>query len=260
MSVRARRDLLFAGLALGALAWLLAGDARLPVFGWCANVLQVGLLGLAAGGAWSSATRLGPDSPASAAWRLLAAGFTAFGVAEGLDAWYEVALRVPRPFPSLADVFFLGGYLLLVPAMAGFIRAYRGSGFEVGSRAQHIAIGLLAYGAGILAGWGPLHAIASGSAPWSERALSLAYPLLDFVMLAVALVLLRIAAVFRGGYVWRVWGLLLAGLAFTGAADLVFAFLTAGGLSVSRGLMETLYLLSYLALARGVLCERELLA
>lgn len=260
MTAPATRDVTFGAVALLALAWLALGGLGQPAFGVAANLLHVLLLALAAAGAWRSAVLLGDGSPARPAWRLLALGLAAFGVAEVLDAWHEVALRAARPFPSAADALFLLGYLLLVPALLVFVQVYRASGFEVGGRVQHALIALAALLAGAAAGWDTVRALATSAAPLAERALGVAYVGLDFTTLALAFVLLRIAVAFRGGHVWRVWGLLLAGLVFTCAADLVFAFLNAGGLSVPRAVMEALYLLSYLALARGVLCEQELLA
>ncbi len=259
MSRRARLDGLFGAVALGALAWVLLGGGRQDAFGLVANVLHVLLLGVAVLSAGRSAALLGAASPSRAAWVLLTAGLASFGLAECLDAWYEVALRATRPFPSLADALFLLGYLLLVPALLRFSRVYRESGYAVGSARQHAAIALAALGVFALLGFSSLRAIASGAGPLAERVLGVAYPLLDFAMLALTLVLLRIAAAFRGGHVGRVWALLLVGLTFTCLADLVFAFLTAGGVGMPRASMEALYLLSYLAIARGTLSEHEML-
>lgn len=259
MSRRAGLDALFGALAVGTLAWLFLGGARHEAFGLVANVLHVVLLAVAVLSTLRSAALLGSGSPSRPAWHLLGAGLASFGLAESLDAGYELVLRAPRPFPSLADVLFVLGYLLLLPALLRFIRVYRESGYEVGSAAQHtaLALGALAVFAGL--GFGSLRALASGSAPLVERALGVAYPLLDFAMLALTLVLLRIAAAFRGGHVGRVWGLLLLGLIFTCLADLLFAFLNAGGVGLPRASMEALYLLSYLAIARGTLSEHEML-
>jgi hypothetical protein len=260
LNPRTGHDLLFGGAGVLALAWLALGGASQPAFGSVANILQVLLLTLAASGAWRSATLLGDGSPARPGWLLLALSLAAFGAAEAQDAWHEVVRRTARPFPSPADAFFLAGYLLLGPALLAFIRVYRASGFAVGGTGQHAAIALGVLALAGLAGWDTVHTLAVSAAPLGERVLGVAYVALDFLTLVLTFVLLRIAAAFRGGHVWRVWALLLTGLVFTCAADLVFAFLNAGGLSVPRTVMEALYLLSYLALARGVLCEHELLA
>ncbi len=259
MTTRARLDLACVAVAVGVLAVGLVGGARQAAFGLTANALQVLLLGVATLSAGRSAALLGADNPSRAGWLLLTGGLGAFAVAEGLDAWFEIALRTPRPFPSLVDVLFVLGYLLLVPALLRFIRVYGRSGYDVGSAGQHAAIALAALALFALLGFGPLRAVATGAGPFAERVLGVGYPLLDFATLALTLVLLRIAAAFRGGHVGRVWALLLVGLIFTCLADLTFAFLNAGGLGAPRAAMEALYLFSYLAIARGTLSEHELL-
>lgn len=264
MKRSARLDLAFGALALLTLTGLglasSAGGTLASAFGLCANSLQVVLLALACGFALRSGRLLGAGNPARPAWLLLAAGLSLFLAAESLDGWYEVVLRTGRPFPSVADVLFVCGYLFVVPAFSTFIRVYRASGYEVGSTTEHA--GLAAAGAVVSAavGYGPLRSILHGAAPFGERLLGVTYPLLDFATLVLALVLLRIAVAFRGGQVWRVWGLLLLGFAFTCAADMLFALLSAGGFVVQRPLMEALYVWSYLALARGTLYEYEMLA
>lgn len=264
MTRGARLDLLFAVLALLALAGLggawNAGGAFASAFGLFANSVQVPLLALACVCAVRSAGLLGAGSPARPAWLLLAAGSSVFLVAESLDAWYEIAQRTGRPFPSAADVLFVCGYLLVAPALLMFIRVYRASGYEVGSTVEHAGIAAAGVVAAAAAGYAPLRAILDDGAPLGERLLRVSYPLLDFATLILVLVLLRIAVAFRGGQIWRVWALILVGFAFTCAADILFAFLPAGGLGGQQPLMEALYTLSYLALARGTLYQYQMLA
>ncbi len=254
MSAR-RVDLALVAASLVALVWFASGASG---FSPLANTLHVLLLGAAAWNAWRAAELLGAGNPARPAWLWLVAWLAAFGLAEAIDAWYEVLWRAARPFPSLADALFIDGYLCLVAALLVFIHAYRSSGYAVGSTAQHAAL----LGAGLLAslglGYRPLAAIAGGAAPLNERVVSLLYPTLDFVVLSLTLVLLRITLAFRGGHVFRVWALLLLGLFFTCAADMLFAFLPQAGPDAPRAPMEALYLLSYLALLLGTRKERAL--
>lgn len=257
-------DRLSGGLAVLTLAGLGAAwnadGARAAAFGLYANSVHPLLLLVACVSAWRSGRLLGSGSPAGPAWRLLTGGLSLFFMAESLDAWYEVVQRTGRPFPSAADVLFVCGYLFAVPALFTFIHVYRASGYAVGSSAQHAGIAAAGVVLAAVAGYVPLRAILNGSATFGERVLGVTYPLLDFATLILVLVLLRIAVAFRGGQVWRVWALILTGFAFTCAADMLFAFLSAGGFVAQRPLMEALYVLSYLALARGTLYQYEMLA
>jgi hypothetical protein len=258
-----RLDLLFGALALLTLAGAFAawaGGAFASAFGLFSNSVQMPLLALACACAVRSGRLLEAGAATRPAWLLLAAGLSVFLAAESLDAWHEVVERTGRPFPSAADLLFVCGYLFIVPALFRFIRVYRASGFDVGSTAEHVGLAAAGSVAAAAVGYGPLRSILASGAPVGERLLGVTYPLLDFTTLILALVLLRIALAFRGGQVWRVWGLLLLGFAFTCAADVMFAFLSAGGIGVQRPFMEALYVLSYVALARGTLYQYEMLA
>jgi len=213
-----------------------------------ANAGQVLLAALAA---WSTALvfrRLDPDNPARTPWLLISAGFAAFAAAEAGDACYELA-GTDRPFPSLLDAVFLGGYLLVGVAFALFVRSYLRSELS-GDAARHrtptIGFGVLMAAAGIVVA----RLLLTGAGPLAERLVSAAYPVLDLVALVPAFLLVRITREFRGGALWRVWASLLAGFCLFCAADLVFAF-TVRGISGQDALMEALYLLSYAAIARG---------
>lgn len=264
MTQTRRLDVLYTGVALTTLLGLVfawSGDGTsASAFSMFTNSVQLALLFLACVAALRSARLLGRGTPAAPAWRLLGVGLSVFLAAEVLDAWYEVVEHTNRPFPSLTDVLFVCSYLFLVPALVSFIRVYRTSGYEVGTTGEHAGIAGVGVLVSIVVGYAPLYEILTSGAPLVERLLSVTYPLLDFATLILVLVLLRIAVAFRGGQIWAVWMLLLLGFAFTCAADILFAFLSAGGVVVQRPLMEALYLLSYLALARGALYEYEMLS
>lgn len=270
MSTRNRLDLFFASLAvmaLVALPFVSGGSSESGETSWgaetfrvLANTLHVLLLAAAAAAAWGTASLLPAGNPARLPWRLLGAGLAAFLAAETVDGWYEIVLRSSRPFPSAVDLLFVGAYVLVVPTFLLFVRAYHAPGDEVGSAMQHLLI-VLGGGLGLAAvGFLPMRAVLLSPASFAERVVGAAYLLLDFAVLALALVLLRITVAFRGGHIWRVWVLLLTGFLFTCVADVLFAFLSAGGVTVERSLMEALYLLSYLAIARGALEQYGLLA
>ena len=227
------------------------------------SVTEALVLFVAGGAALASGRRLERGTPARLAWALFGAGLLVLALGEVVEAVYALRFAEIDPFPSLADAFFTGSYPLLTVAFVLFLRAY---GLLVepdpGDRAfAGIAgLALLAIG-GLVAG-----PVLRAGTTWAERSISLAYVVLDLVILAPLLLLLRLTWRFRGGTIWKIWAGILAGFLFTSLADVLFAYFEnqAGGFpgfSVPQMhfLSEVLFLLSYLAIARGTLEQDRLL-
>jgi len=108
--------------------------------------------------------------------------------------------------------------------------------------------------------------VLGSTAPALERLISGGYVVLDIVLLVPIFMLMRTTFGFRGGGIWKVWVGVLSGFVFTSLGDLFFAYFRArpGGLFGLRGdqldaISDVLFLLSYLAIARGALHQVELL-
>src|SRR5262249_1625122 len=130
-------DALFLGaglLGVAFLAFVLGGSASGehrpsgPLL-----VAQAAVIAVACVFAALCARRFEPGNPVRGSWSLLAAGLLLLTLGEATEAFYVVVRRVADPFPSLADVFFLLAYPLLMVAFVSFVRAYRASGFPVAS-------------------------------------------------------------------------------------------------------------------------------
>jgi hypothetical protein len=92
-----------------------------------------------------------------------------------------------------------------------------------------------------------------------EHALNAGYPLLDVLVLLPILVLMRIAARFRGGRVARVWATLLAGFLCLAAADILFAYFSVLGQKALDPMVDATFILAYLFLAAGARDQYRLL-
>ena len=211
---------------------------------------------------WWSAHRisrgLDRDHPARTSWRLFALGLGCFFLGQAVLSSYQLFLG-ESPYPSPGDVFFLAAYPLLFIATIGLIRAYRDSGYPVGTPAElaGIVIGLAALFAilGVLL----LRPILEGSGPLSERLLTAGYPALDFLLLIPILLLLRISSRFRGGSIFRAWAALLAGLIALCAADILYAYFAVMDRQRLEPLVDAAYVVAYLLLALGTEEQRRLL-
>ena len=162
------------GLAAGILHFVLGSeDAR--------GVLYLGL-GVAGVGAMLVGIRRNRPDPATP-WYLIAAGLLVFLVGDGIFYYYKLVEGVDRPFPSVADAFFLSSYPLVVAGLLALIRR-RTPG---GDRAGLIDACIIATGMGLLAQVYLIAPTLSGTdTPWLERAISGAYPMADVALLAVA--------------------------------------------------------------------------
>lgn len=202
-----------------------------------------------------------PGTPSRTAWQLLSGGLIALFLGQGCFVVYQFVLGLETPpYPSLADVFFLLAYPLLIGALAMFLRAYTASGFPIGPASERVwlAAGVtvvcLAIGYPILM---PL--VRNPGAPL-ETLLNVLYPVLDLLLFVPAVLLIRIGLRFRGGAVWKVWATLLAGFVFLCAGDTLFAYFSQLGRTDLVDLVDATYLIAYGMLGLGVLQQRELLA
>jgi diguanylate cyclase (GGDEF)-like protein len=227
MGGRAWRIYLAGGLAAVVLYFLL------PLEGLWSN-LGYDLIGLSSVAAILIAVhRHRPARPLI--WWCFAAGQLLFVVGDVLYAVIELVLH-QSPFPSVADGFYLAGYPVLATGLLILIRG-RISGRD---RAGLIDAAIIATGLGLLS-WTflmkPIAADPSLSLP--ERLISLAYPLADVLLLAMAA---RLAT--SPGASTVAYRLLGVALVLLLGADIGYAVLNLVS-SYEGGLIDAGWLLSY---------------
>ncbi|WP_051716700.1 putative bifunctional diguanylate cyclase/phosphodiesterase [Streptomyces megasporus] len=131
--------------------------------------------------------RTHPDNPFRPAWVLFALSSTMAGLGNGVWGWYEVVLGRPVPSPSIADFCFL---LFAPPAIVGLLVLAK----RPVSRAGWICLGLDAWligGSLLTLSWS---LALDHPSYWQGEsvalvALSLAYPLMDIVLISMVLAL-----------------------------------------------------------------------
>jgi hypothetical protein len=87
-----------------------------------------------------------------------------------------------------------------------------------------------------------------------------AYPTFDLVLLVPILILVRVAAPFRGGSIFRAWALVLLGIVALCAGDILYAYFAVLGWTELGALVDAIFLLAYLGLVLGMAEQRRLLA
>jgi diguanylate cyclase (GGDEF)-like protein len=170
-------------------------------------------------------------------WWCFAAGQLLFVVGDVLYAVIDTVLH-QSPFPSVADVFYLGGIPVLALGLLVLIRG-RISGRD---RAGLIDAAIIATGLGLLSWTFVMKPIAEDpSLSLLERLISLAYPLGDVLLLAMVARLVTSPGARTAAY--RLLGLALLLLL---AADAGYAVLNLVS-SYEGGLVDAGWLLSYVA-------------
>ena len=261
-----------------ALPWVVLGLAVAVFVGWAvasesafytrvlppirmlqlAAVLKLVYLLAGAGFAFACRDRLEADNPARPAWLLLSQGILSMFAGQLCLAPFQLVQGV-TPFPSVADIYFVLAYPLLIASFLVFLNAYREAGFPIGSLAERVGI---VVGVGIAAAFVVLpilRPVAATGGTLLERILTIAYPALDLVLLVPLALLLRIAFRLRGSHAGDVWWILLGGLVVLCMADVCFAYFQALGEAHLDPFVHTAYLLAYGLIAGGAHRQLQLL-
>lgn len=257
--------LVLAALAAPFIGWGLFPDSRLylevltpRVLLALASIVKMACLSIGALAAFACRDRLEAGNPARAAWTLLSAGLFATLVGQMSLAPSQL-VRGETPFPSVADLYYVLAYPFLIAAFLVLLRAYRESGFPIGSLLERVAIvatvGILGGAAAVRV----LTPVATGGGGLLDRMLNVAYPALDLVLLMPVTLLVRIALRMRGSHAGAVWSLLLAGFVFLVLSDTAFAYLSQLGEQQLDPYLHASYVLSYGLIAAGARRQLSLL-
>jgi hypothetical protein len=207
-----------------------------------------------------SASRFEADNPVRAAWRFLGWGFLSYVIAQLTLAVYQFVLRVATPFPSFGDLFFLLAMLLWLISLGLFVRAYTRAGFLEGGfrRIVFVAVASILLLVGL--SYTVVIPVLETRASFAEKALNIAYPVSDIVLLIPVLLLLQMAFKLSGGQIWRVWMGLLVGFVFLTVGDIAFAYFSVLGQAHLDPLIDALYAFSYIFASWGAAYQYDLLS
>jgi hypothetical protein len=203
-----------------------------------------------------STVLLGGGNPARVPWGMLSGGLGALALGQATLVYFQTFRQI-SPFPSIADVWFVIAYPLLIAGVIAFIVAYARSGFPMrGTGVMFVLLGAAA----VAGAWPILRPIVHSGDALLPKTLNVLYPALDLVLLVPVIVLLVITSRFRGGAVWHIWCAMLAGFVFTAVGDILFAYFSTLGLSSLDPAVHAMYLVAYGGLAGGAMEQRRLLA
>jgi diguanylate cyclase (GGDEF)-like protein len=206
-----------------------------------ASSITYNVIGLVAGLTILAAVRLyRPARPAM--WYWFAGGQFMSVTGDAVYSYYEYGLH-EEPYPSLADVFYLASYPMLIAGLVLLVRSRRATG-----AARLVDAAIVATGIGLVFWVFVLHPIAAdSSASALERGISTAYPAVDALLLAMLARLFTDA----GGRTASTRLLGLAALLLL-AADVSFSLLTLYSAADPRP-VDAVFLASYVSWAAAAM-------
>jgi diguanylate cyclase (GGDEF)-like protein/PAS domain S-box-containing protein len=239
-----------AAIALPALSWrvyLLAGVGAIALYPRLPSLAQDALyivVGVAAVAALLCGWRL-HASPQHRLWQLVATGIGTMVVTDLLWALTERISGRAIPFPSILDGGYLVGVVLTTIALSIIVHRHA----PPLDRGAQIDAGIIAIGSGILA-WvflmePYLHTVGGGR---FERLAVISFLVIDLAIITVVLRMLL-----TPGITTRSYYAIVAGLVFLLVGDIGYLALGLNDAYQSGGLLDTAWLLSYLALGIAAL-------
>jgi diguanylate cyclase (GGDEF)-like protein len=244
MEVRLNVRQLLAGAALLSAAFLSVLLLPVPaaVELWVSDLGQ--LLAAAAAAAGCAVAALRSDGHRRRAWWWLTAATAAWAVGQAAWSWYELVLDQPAPFPSLADLGFLG---FTVASTVGLVVWLGSQSHLIAARGRDLLDGAIIAVALLLLSWVTTLGTVVFAPGFStaDLLLSLAYPLGDLVL--ATLVLLALA---RGTSSERTTlAILTLGLGGLALSDSVYVYLTSTKQYSSADLVTSGWVIGFLLVA-----------
>lgn len=186
----------------------------------------------------------------STKWLFLSVGILLYCLGELSWMVYEVILG-KDPFPSIADAFWLAGYIPLFIGLMLTVVETKVSLISSRTPLLCIIIGTIV-AASIVFLISPI--LRSSEITLVEKVLDLAYPLGDLFLVIPALAILIL---YERGLLGKPWLFILAGFVFFSAADLLFSYFTWMEIYdvFPFNLVDLLWALGYFAIALGAVYE-----
>jgi hypothetical protein len=152
---------------------------------------------------------------------LLTGGLFCFFIGELLFFLFQFVFHT-NPFPSVADVFYLAAYPLLLAGFLQEISLHKVNWHNFNKLVLALMLLLLLSLAFIVAYFGVFLAYNPGD-PVMNNIIATAYGVADLILIVPSLFILRITLDYRGGALFNSWVLILLALILMMAGDILFA-------------------------------------
>lgn len=176
-------------------------------------------------------------------------GIPLWFLAELTSAIYILYLNI-EAFPSLADIFYLGGYLWLFLALSLLFHMFQ----AVFSKKMFKAMAFPTVTTASVVSQVLLTPVITSSSNLITLIVSFTYPILDLILFAFSFSILLI---FLKGGIGKAWFFLTLSVLLATLADLLFSYLQLQGLFYEGHPVELLWLWSYITFLVGLHIHRE---
>jgi len=192
-----------------------------------------------------------PKPMFSAAWIGISAWLCMWFLGESTWAVYVVLLQT-NPFPSLADIFYIGGYVFLGYALFLILKLFS----SVFSEKKLAFLAVVSVSLSVAVGFSLLAPILTSEADLYTMMFSAAYPILD---VGLFVLVFSIFMIFIEGAIGKAWFFLTLGVALQIVADLLFNYAELQGFYYEGHPLELFWLWGYMTFLLGFyIHKREL--
>lgn len=185
-----------------------------------------------------------PADKFSKIWLFLTLGMVCWFLGEAIWMVYALVLKVVVPYPSVADVVWLMGYVPLTLAILMYVRTFR---FVVSKAILTAAAGTVLMGSLVI--FVSLASPMLASAAQQETttlAVDIAYPALDIIMFSLSIIGLLI---FAKGKIASAWLLINGAVLMNVIGDILFSYATLQGAYYSGHYLELFFCWGYILFA-----------
>ncbi len=155
---------------------------------------------------------------------LLTAGIGYWFLGEVLFNYYEYVLHV-NPYPSIADIFYILAYPML---LAGFINEIRiaNINWKNINRANLFLFILVSFLLSVIVAYFGIYQAYNPAETFLTNSVAISYGIGDLLLILSNILILVLVWEFRGGKLSRVWLVMFVSFIFTLIADILFAIYT----------------------------------
>jgi hypothetical protein len=175
----------------------------------------------------------------SMVWLYFTWGLFLWFIGEVVWAGYTLIWGIEIPYPSVADAFWLCGYIPFFMALYLYLKLF-GSALSKRILATSITVSL---GLAVLVSATLMAPVLGAEGDVVTAIVNFAYPLLDLVLFSVAFLGLLI---FFKGKLGKSWLLINMAILVNACADMLFSYTTAQGTYYSGHMLDLLFDLGYL--------------
>ncbi len=247
------------GLAVsaGVVYWLLPEQPSTS--GWQALIYVAAPTTAALTGVWATRQyRL--SSKQGQALAAITLGVIGWCIGEILWTYYEQVAQID-PYPSLADFFYLLGYVSFGIGIFLEIQFLRSTGRQRFPEQQLVLLAIIALLLTGIALYFGVYLAIKPEYTWIENSVAMAYGLADVAIVVFGLMIGLVTWEMRGGKLAKPWWWFLVGMCCVFIADVLFAMYTEqyeAGQFIYKALLDTLWVASYLAIAYAFLQQVQM--